>query len=111
MIEKLPQMVGVDRNSRIFVGKSSIKACRYTTGSIKITPGSNEITSFDGKVTELSRVRVPIDLVACFLDVGSSYPGSAHNSQGWGCTPIKRERELGLDRRETGRILSTGFVG
>ena len=67
----------------------------------KVTPG----------VTELSRVRVPIDLVACFLDVGSSYPGSAHNCQGWGCTPIKRERELGLDRRETGRILSTRYVG
>ena len=93
------------------MGKSSIKACRLTTSSIKITPG----------VTELSRVRVPIDLVACFLDVGSSYPGSAHidfrrggrahNSQGWGCTPIKRERELGLDRRESGRILSTGLVG
>ena len=103
------------------MGISSIKACRITTSSIKITPGTDEIASFVGKVTELSRVRVPIDLVACFLDVGSSYPGSAHslfrrgvvahNSQGWGCTPIKRERELGLDRRETGRILSTGFVG
>jgi hypothetical protein len=50
--------------------------------------------------------------VACFLDVGSSYPGGAHgglrigaraqNLQGWGCTPIKRERELGSDRREMG---------
>jgi hypothetical protein len=40
----------------------------------------------------LSRVRVPIDflreflsrreLVACFLDVGSSYPGSAHTGFG-----------------------------
>jgi hypothetical protein len=71
----------------------------------------------------LSRVRVPIDLAACFLDVGSSYPGGAHsaerfdartcvhNLQGWGCTPIKRERELGSDRRETGRILSIGYVG
>ena len=94
------------------MGLSSIKSYRFTIGSIKITPG----------VTELSRVRVPIDLVACFLDVGSSYPGSAHNGsgmvpsrvynfQGWGCTPIKRERELGLDRRESGRILSTGLVG
>src|SRR5687768_2952885 len=26
-------------------------------------------------------------------------------SQGWGCSPIKGERELGLDRRETGRSL------
>jgi hypothetical protein len=26
----------------------------------------------------LSRVRVHIDLAACFLDVGSSYPGGAH---------------------------------
>ena len=46
--------------------------------SIKITPG----------VTELSRVRVPIDLVACFLDVGSSYPGSAHNRFGFGSVRI-----------------------
>ena len=49
-------------------------------GARKITPG----------VTELSRARVhgfgraqcrdeQIDLVACFLDVGSSYPGSAHS--------------------------------
>ena len=37
--------------------------------------------------------------------------GSVQNSQGWGCSPIKRERELGLDRRETGRILSIGLVG
>jgi hypothetical protein len=70
-------------------------------GDRKVTPG----------VTELSRVRVPIDLAACFLDVGSSYPGGAYNLQGWGCSPIKRERELGLDRRETGRILSDRYVG
>ena len=31
--------------------------------------------------------------------------------QGWGCTPIKRERELGLDRREPGWMLSVGGVG
>ncbi len=31
--------------------------------------------------------------------------------EGWGCSPIKAERELGLDRRETGRILSNGAVG
>ncbi len=43
--------------------------------------------------------------IQCHIDL------RAHNLQGWGCTPIKRERELGLDRRETGRILSTRYVG
>ena len=28
--------------------------------------------------------------------------------QGWGCSPIKRDRELGLDRRETGLLLFAG---
>ena len=38
---------------------------------------------------------------------------SWHSSmcQGWGCSPIKKERELGLDRRETGRILSSRAAG
>ena len=43
--------------------------------------------------------------------VGNISPSMTPNFQGWGCTPIKRERELGLDRRETGRILSTWYVG
>jgi len=30
---------------------------------------------------------------------------SCSRGQGWGCSPIKGERELGLDRRETGRSL------
>ncbi len=30
--------------------------------------------------------------------------------QGWGCSPIKRDRELGLDRRETGLLLFGGRV-
>jgi hypothetical protein len=33
----------------------------------KVTPG----------ITELSSARVPIDLKACYFDVGSSYPGGA----------------------------------
>lgn len=32
------------------------------------------------------------------------------STQGWGCSPIKGERELGLDRRETGWLLSNGSV-
>lgn len=28
--------------------------------------------------------------------------------QGWGCSPIKRDRELGLHRRETGVLLFGG---
>jgi hypothetical protein len=41
-------------------------------GDRKITPG----------VTGLLRVRVPIDLAAWYLDVGSSYPGPAQGAKG-----------------------------
>ena len=37
-----------------------------------------------------------------------SWPCS--RGQGWGCSPIKGEHELGLDRRETGRTLPDGSV-
>ena len=56
-------------------------------------------------IIELSPARAHIDLVACYFDVVSSYPGSAAGTQGWGCSPIKRDREMGLDRRETGLLL------
>ncbi|GBF36938.1 hypothetical protein MHHB_P1168, partial [Methanofervidicoccus abyssi] len=32
-------------------------------------------------------------------------------TQGWGCSPIKGDHELGLNRRETGWLLSAGGVG
>jgi hypothetical protein len=35
----------------------------------------------------------------------------SRRSQGFGCSPIKAARELGLDRRETGRSLSGVGVG
>lgn len=38
----------------------------------KVTPG----------VTELSPARVPIDLEACYFDVGSPYPGGAVAAKG-----------------------------
>ena len=57
----------------------------------KVTPG----------ITELSPARVPIDLEACLSWWCSSY-------QGWGCSPIKRDRELGSHRRETGVLLFGG---
>jgi hypothetical protein len=41
-------------------------------GDRKITPG----------ITELSRAIAHIDLVACSLDVGSSYPGRAAAAKG-----------------------------
>ncbi len=40
----------------------------------KVTPG----------VTELSRPRVRIDGAACYIAVGSSYPGSAEAAKGEG---------------------------
>ncbi len=83
----------------------------------KVTPG----------ITELSRPRAPIDGAACYIDVGSSYPGRAENNldpnerqslsvdgqrsvgvQGGGCSPIKRDRELGSERCETVCLISTG---
>ena len=48
-------------------------------GDRKITPG----------VTELSQARVHIDPAACFLDVGSSYPGHAAMAKGGAVRPLK----------------------
>ncbi len=88
----------------------------------KATPG----------ITELSRARVHIDLEACYFAVGSSHPGYAQtlfffkkkekrlrkrktlrgkSSQGWGCSPIKEDRELGSERREPVWLISAGSVG
>ena len=45
----------------------------------KVTPG----------ITELSRPRAHIDGAACYIDVGSSYPGSAEATKGGGVHPSK----------------------
>ena len=45
----------------------------------KVTPG----------ITELSRLRVHIDGAACYIDVGSSYPGRAEAAKGGGVHPLK----------------------
>ena len=45
----------------------------------KVTPG----------ITELSRPRVHIDGAVCYIDVGSSYPGSAEAAKGGGVHPLK----------------------
>ena len=45
----------------------------------KVTPG----------ITELSRLRAPIDGAACYIDVGSSYPGRAEASKGEGVHLLK----------------------
>ena len=45
----------------------------------KVTPG----------ITELSCPRVHIDGKACYIDVGSSYPGRAEASKGGGVHPLK----------------------
>ena len=45
----------------------------------KVTPG----------ITELSRPRAQIDGAACYIDVGSSYPGRAEASKGGGVHPLK----------------------
>ena len=84
----------------------------------KVTPG----------ITELSRLRAHIDGAACYIDVGSSYPGRAEmhetamkkiklsneqstvSGQGWGCSPVKRDRELGSERCETVCLIATGIV-
>ena len=75
---------------------------------------TNQSTSFLGvidnrKVTlgiiELSPARAHIDLVACYFDVVSSQPPGAAAGKGGGCSPIKGDREMGLDRRETGLLL------
>ncbi len=45
----------------------------------KVTPG----------ITELSRSRAHIDGAACYIDVGSSYPGGAEAAKGGGVHPLK----------------------
>ena len=45
----------------------------------KVTPG----------ITELSRPRVHIDGAACYIDVGSSYPGCAEAAKGVGVHQLK----------------------
>ena len=45
----------------------------------KVTPG----------ITELSRPSVHSDGAACYIDVGSSYPGCAQASKGGGVHPSK----------------------
>jgi hypothetical protein len=45
----------------------------------KATPG----------ITELSPVRVHIDLVVCYFDVGSFHPGRAAAAKGGGVHPLK----------------------
>ena len=46
----------------------------------KVTPG----------ITELSRLRAHIDGAACYIDVGSSYPGRAEAAKGEGVHLLKR---------------------
>jgi hypothetical protein len=65
----------------------------------KVTPG----------ITESSPARAHIDLEACYFDVVSPHPGGAAAAK-WGCSPIKADREMGLDRRETGLLLTSGSV-
>ncbi len=56
--------------------------CASPVGAIdkrKVTPG----------ITELSPARVPIDLEACYFDVGSAYPGGAAATKGGVVRPLK----------------------
>ena len=45
----------------------------------KVTPG----------ITELSRPSAHSDGAACYIDVGSSYPGAAEGAKGGGVHPLK----------------------
>ena len=63
---------------------------------IKGTPG----------ITGLSRPRVHIDDAVWHLDVGSSHPGAGEGPKGSAVRRSIAVRELGSDRRETGRSLS-----
>ena len=40
-------------------------------------------------ITELSLPRVQIDGAVCYIDVGSSYPGTAAGAKGGGVHPLK----------------------
>ena len=66
----------------------------------KATPG----------ITESSPARAHIDPAACYLDVGSFHPGCAAAAKGEVVRLLKGIVSLGLDRRETGRLLSNRSV-
>ena len=58
-------------------------------------------------ITGLSRPRVHIDGAVWHLDVGSSHPGAGEGPKGSAVRRSIAVRELGLDRREPGRSLSS----
>lgn len=69
-------------------------------------PSAHRIKATLG-ITGLSRLIVHIDNAVWHLDVDSSFTWGCKGSQGFGCSPIKRVRELSLEQRELVRILST----
>jgi len=52
-------------------------------------------------------LRVHIDRIIWHLDVGLSHPKAEGGFKGWAVRPLTAVHELGLDRCETGRSLST----
>ena len=68
---------------------------------IKGTPG----------ITGLSPLSVHSGEEVWHLDVGSSHPGGGEAPKGLAVRQMKAVRELGLDRRETGRSLSAAGAG
>jgi hypothetical protein len=60
----------------------------------KVTPG----------ITELSRPRVHIDGAACYIDVGSSYPGCAEAAKGGGVHPLKGAQKQYFWHRNRGIV-------
>ncbi len=70
-------------------------------GCQKSYPGDNRVVS--GKSPHRPRGLLP----RCRL-----FPSwSCNRDQGWGCSSLNGERELGLDRRETGWMLSIRSAG
>ena len=62
-------------------------------------------------ITGLLRPRVHIDDAVWHLDVGSSHPGAEEGPKGSAVRRSIAVRELGLDRREPGRSLSSVGAG
>ena len=87
---------------------TTLDVLSFSPSPMNLGGGQCQVGSLTGAVAS---TRVHIDGEVWHLDVGSSHPGAWRRSQGFGCSPIKVVRELGLERRETVRSLSAVGVG
>ncbi len=87
--------------TKVGLSDPTVPSGRAVDYRIKVTPG----------ITGLSPPSVHSDGEAWHLDVGSAHPGAGAGPKGWAVRPLKPLRELGSERRETVRSLSSAGAG